>query len=215
MENFIKKQREIIAVVAYIFFIAVLIYGIVLPVYGKIGEMKDRIQEEQIIQESKRKSLSELPVISSQFEKIENSTFLNSLLDRENAVGLIESLEKLASESGNEIAITAQEQTNTKNTSAKSKKAQEKENIISLPNENYLQLKITLQGDFNTIVKFIKKLENFPYYNDIISMQIQKNTEKRTDKNIFSPTEGRDTIENTGKDLEGSFDIVFYTKQGK
>lgn len=212
MKDFLKKQREILAVIVYLALIAGLVYGVIIPVNKKIGQSRDKIQEEQIKQETRRKSIDDLPRIQDQYEILENENVSSTLLDKENAVLLIESLEKLASDSGNDILISAQEQSNVKNTSNKPKKGEENKNIV-LPNENYLQLKITLGGNYNTIFKFINLLENFSYHGDVITMQIQKNANEIKQKNIFSQSgSGQGEKDGLKGELEGVLDVVFYTK---
>ncbi len=43
----------------------------------------------------------------------------------------------------------------------------------SLPSQEYLQMKIELKGDYNSIIKFIDFLENLEYYCDIVAIQMR------------------------------------------
>ena len=85
-----------------------------------------------------------------------------------------------------------------------------------LPNENYLQFEIVLNGDFNTIGRFVKSLENFEYYCDIVGLQIRNSTEVTSSKssqgNPFNESgDSRDSQNKNGK-LEATLDVVFYTE---
>lgn len=216
MNNFLKKRREILAIFAYVALIAGLFYAVIFPLISKINDVNDRLQEETLKQESARQHLSELPKIQQQYEVIEkNATSLDVLLDKNNAVGLIETLEKLADETGNSITISVQDQSPAKS-SAKAKNAQENTIVNSLPSQNYLQLKITLNGDFDRMGKFIKALESFEYYCDIIGIQIKdtKEEDKLSGGDPFDSKSKQSAAAESKKsgDLEAVLDVVFYAK---
>lgn len=209
MKNLIKKQREILAIFLYIVLILVLVYVVIIPLLQKITYIKDKIQEEQIKQESNRKHLDELPKFKEQYKMLENVDLEQYLLDKGNAVSLIEKLETLASQTGNKINIAVQEE--NKNTNVKVKKG-EVSIVSDLPSDKYLQLKITLGGDFNSIMKFIKNLENFDYNSDIIMMDI-KNRKIISNLNSGNPFSSGEQQGNDGDGkVEAILDTVFYSK---
>ncbi|EKD58247.1 MAG: hypothetical protein ACD_56C00165G0002 [uncultured bacterium] len=218
MKNFLKNQREALAIFCYIGLVALLFYVVIFPLIGGIDGVRDRIQEEQIKQESSRKQLNDLPKIQEQYATLQNSNIDGILLDKDDAVILIEKLEQLASQSGNDISITVQEQTNQKTTNTKAKKGAESAPIIELPSANYLSLKIVLNGDLNTIGRFIKMLESFEYYCDVMDMQIKNMKEASASKsgttNPFDDKKNQSTNLSaiTGNKLEASFGATFYTK---
>lgn len=212
MKNFLKKQREILAILAYVILIGALFYSVVFPVLKKIGQTRDKIQEEQIKQEGNKKHLEELPKFKEQYKSLENVDFKQYLLDKNNAVVLIEKLEALAAQSGNKINITVQDQDLNKNVGGKAKKGQETTLTSELSNDNYLQFKIVINGDFNSIFKFIKILENFDYNSDIIGLSIRSNKVKTMGTiNPFSSNDAQNKESSDGK-LEATLDAVFYAK---
>lgn len=213
MEKFLKKQREILAVLLYALLISGLCYMVIRPLLSKINSTMDRIQEEQIRQESSKKHLEELPKIKEEYQMIKDTDLKKYLLDRGNEVALIEKLEALAAGSGNKISIAVQDQEKNKAAATKTKKGVEQNITADLPSDNYLQLEIVLNGDFNSIGKFVKSLETFDYYSDIIGMEIKnlKETSKTSSTSPFSdakPEENGNSI--TG--VEASLNTVFYVR---
>lgn len=230
MRKFFQKQREIITIIVYIGFIAMLIYFVVLPLLSRISGTKDQIQEETIKQEIKQQQISELPKMENQYAILQNNEKLvDVLLDKNDAVALIERLEKLAQDSGNEIVISIQEAIIQKNTppakAVQSKTNTDDELVRSLPSTDYLQMKITLTGNYNAIVKFVELLESFEYYCDIVAIQIKQKEENNKISDIgikapvspFEPNTAKNTEEtadsNNENKLEASLDAVFYTKK--
>lgn len=181
MKNFLKQQREILSLMVYALFIFLVVYFAILPLFEKINNINDQIQEEILNQEISRKNIEELPKIQKQFESLNQGTDLTSvLLDNANAVVLIEKLEKMAEQTDNTISITVEEVSvsDPKKKTPKLKAGEEVPIASELPSQNYLRLKIVLSGKYGSIVKFIGLIENFEYYADIIGIQISKNNEE-------------------------------------
>lgn len=214
MENFLKKQREILVIIVYVVFVIGLIYAVIFPLLSRISDSRDKIQEEQLRQESSKKHLDELPKFKEQYGMLKDVDLQTYLLDKDNAVTLIEKLEALAAQSGNTITITVQDQDASKNVSVKSKKDQDKALINDLPNDNYLQLKILLDGNFNSIGKFVKLLESFEYNCDIVDMDISvKKQNGSASSNLFSSNgEKPEEPKKTNGQLEATLNTVFYAK---
>lgn len=224
MKKFIQKQREILIVVAYVGFVFALVYIVIFPLLGKIGDVSDAIQKDILNQEIVKQRLNEIPKMQEQFGLLEkNEEILDVLFEKNNAVQLIEKLEKVAQETQNQISITMQEQVNTqKNTLKVEKKNERGENVIvaSLPSENYLQMKIAVEGSYGSIVNFIDSLENLEYYCDILSLQIRKAglNEHGTNRSsgLFEkpePSVLTEEPQQPEQGMEGSIEVVFYTKQ--
>ena len=107
MKNFFQKQREIVALFCYVLFVMAVVYGVIFPLISKINSVKDQIEQDAMQQQSDRQHLSELPKIRDQYETLEkNSSAVDLLLDKNNEVEVIESLEKLADSSGDKITIS-------------------------------------------------------------------------------------------------------------
>lgn len=217
MNNFFQKKREIIALSFYVCLIVSLVYFVILPILSSINIIRDQIQENALKQEGARKKLSDLPGIQQQYDIIEKDDELaNVLLDKDKAVVLIERLEKLAEDSENKITITVQD-ASTQNTSTPVKLSPADTLIAALPSSDYLKLKITLNGDYNSIVKFVDMLEKFEYYGDITAIQIDADNQldESSGQSILDPFSGNSTksIAQKKGGVVASLDIVFYTKK--
>ena len=219
MKTFLNKQREILAIFFYIVFIAGLIYLVILPLITRIADMGNQIQQENAKQESARKHINELPKIQKQFQDLQSKNdLMNILLNNDRAVVLIEKLEKLAASTNNQITISVKDNTASKSIPAKKTETTTKTLVELLPNPDYLQMKISLDGDYNSIVKFVRLLEKFEYYADIIAIRINK-SDIATSKEIMLgnssgvvSTDNSVSSENIVSDkLTAALDVVFYT----
>ena len=178
MKNFLKGQREILALLGYGVVIFCLVYFVILPLIGRMHDMNDQIQQESMRQESAQAHISQLPKIQKQYQALQSDGDLSDvLLDKNKAVVLIEKLEKLAESTNNKIAISVQDDASSqgvKKVQPKVAASTAKLLIDDLPKSNYLQMKITLTGDYNSVVAFIGMIEKFEYYTDITAIQINK-----------------------------------------
>lgn len=225
MKNFIQKQKELVVISAYIIVIIMLIYFVVVPLVSKINETNDQIQKERINQNMIEQKIAELPKIQQQYNTIlEKENIIDVFLDKNEEVGLIEKIEKLAQDTDNKIEISVQSnQPQTKNTDNKKKKKVEETLVSKLPSTDYLQMQIILNGSYNDMLNFIRRLENMENYSDIIKIKIeQTDSNAITNSNFGSAnpfvqapsTDSEDTANSViEKDLKTTMDIVFYTKK--
>lgn len=222
MKNFLNKQREIIALLAYAAVIASLVYLVILPLLDRIRNTNDQIQQEAMKQESMKLHVEQLPKIQNQYETVVNNPDLASaLLDRNKAVVLIEKLEKLAENTKNEITITVQENASVKKTSTKVAVSAAEALVADLPSSDYLQIKINLTGSYDSIVEFVARLERFEYYSDIVAIQISKEDEvaasvsNNSNNGMFGQSAvgsgEKVPVPSRSDALTASLDTVFYT----
>lgn len=227
MKKFFQKQRNILVILIFICIIGSLLYFVIFPLLLRIKNVQDQIQEEELKQEIQQQQLNNLPKMQEQYKFLQkNKQMVDVLFDKNNAVVLIEKLEKLAQDSGNVIKISVQEpqQQKTIPTATKNKTAipVEKTLVEKLPSQDYLQMKIELSGKYNTVVDFINRLENFEYYCDIIAIQIgqEKNNSNSFSNsgtlNYFEPNSKEEAEKRAALNKENiiaGLDIVFYTKK--
>lgn len=226
MKNFFQKRREIIAICAYFGVVFVVVYFAIMPLMKKIEEKNNEIQEEKINQEIVRKRMEELPGIQKQYEILKSSDDLSGiLLDKNNAIVLIEKLEKVAEQTGNTISIEVQDAVavDPKKTASKGKVTSDNILVSELPSSDYLQLKIKLNGKYEAILNFIQSLENFEYYGDIIEIQITKDADKvkaqpmqqAADFGVANPfisnTDTTKIVKIENDKLNASLSVVFYS----
>lgn len=227
MKNFFQKRREIIAICAYFGVVFVIVYFAIMPLMKKIEEKNNEIQEEKINQEIVRRRMEELPGIQKQYQTLQSSDDLSGiLLDKNNAIVLIEKLEKLAEQTGNIISIEVQEvaAVDPKKAATKGKVTNDNILVSELPSTEYLQLKIKLNGKYESILNFIQSLENFEYYGDIIEMQITKDADKIKTQPIqqsvefgvanpfVSNTDNTKIVKVENDKLNASLSVVFYSR---
>ena len=224
MKQVFQKQKEISIIFAYIGVVAVLVYFVILPLLSKIEGINNQIQEESMKQEIVKQQLEELPKIQQQYEALQkNEGFIDVLLDKNNAVTLIEKLENLAQDSGNKIEISIQNSSLPENVAVVTTNTNTDDTLIkALPSADYLQLHILLTGDYNKIVNFISRLENMEYYSDITGIEIKQsdvtdNTGVTNPFNLNSVTDSNKISSESNQgdqgNLEATIDVVFYTKK--
>ncbi len=224
MKNFFKKQREIIIILAYAGIFAGLVYLVILPLLARINSVNDQIQEESMKQEVVRQQLGELPKLQEQYDVLgKDADLVNVLLDKNNAVVLIERLEKIAQDSNNKITISVKnapvEQKSMSTTASTTASNVTLKN--SLPSSDYLEMDITLDGSYNTIMNFVDSLESLEYYADIVGIRIVQKTASSKSleygvANLSVLNSKNNTVISDSAasgDLEASLDAVFYTKK--
>ncbi len=111
MKKFFQKQREVLTVVAYVGFVVLLVCFVIFPLLKKISNVADNAQRDILDHDIVRQRVNEIPRMQQQYQLVEkNENILDVLLDENEAVQLIEELEKIAQDSQNTIVITMQEQ---------------------------------------------------------------------------------------------------------
>lgn len=207
-----NKFRETIVVVTYVIILALLFYFIVKPLINSVNFKTGEIQEKTLSQEGRAKKLSELPRLREQFNKIQGEKDnIRVLISLDRAVVLIEELEKIAEETGNNITINAEEKVDDK----KVKNAGDESVLIkNLPSNNYLKVNILLAGNYGDVVNFIRKIENIQYWSDIISVNISNKK-----LNLINRTSNSSPFSRSSNDVDDFFrvgnvstilEVVFY-----
>ena len=229
MKNFLNKQKEIVAILVYVIIIASLFYFVVIPFNKRIVDKSNQIQEEALKEESMKKHLDDLPRIQQQYKTLQDgASSIDVLLDKNNAVILIEKLEKLAENTNNKITITVQDKAPEQVKAApKAKTAADVTILDGLPKSDYLELKMNVVGKYDSIMNFIKILENFEYYSDIIGIQIAQNEKTAQVGGVSVSNSGmfgssasvpagnvtnNPISQNTDNLLSANLDTVFYTR---
>ncbi len=173
MKKFLKNQRELIALAIFLLVLAGLVQFAALPLLAKITAIKDEIEAGNITQSVKKQRLDELPKMKQQYEQIKDEQKqLDVLLGKEQTIVLIEKLEKIAQDTNNTIAIIIQED------SAQGKVDPAVAVLVDgLPSKDFLNLKISLTGDYDGVFKFVSSLETLQYYCDVVGVNFSRQTE--------------------------------------
>ncbi|OGI26297.1 MAG: hypothetical protein A3J76_04700 [Candidatus Moranbacteria bacterium RBG_13_45_13] len=167
--------------------------------FGKIREISDNIQKEQLdslVREQRSQKILEL---GKEFKNVEaDQGKMNAMfVDKENAVPFLATLENIATSTDNLITISVIDLTKLKSQTAKKpvvqdsdeessegqkKESQPKKTPASQGNKqdfsNQLGFSVELTGRYGALVDFLTKLENMPYFAKVYSFKI-------------APTEGK------------------------
>ena len=116
-----------------------------------------------------------------------NQPAMDVILGAQDEVDFIKKLEAIAQETGNTISLQVNDL--AAGSSAKNKKKDEDKSIREkLKYPNFISMSISLTGNYANLVNFIKKLENTPYYVNIISLDCKKEVETSEKKVAVEPT---------------------------
>lgn len=217
MKDFFKKNKIQLAIYIYLIIIGMILFFIARPIILKINEKNNRIQENIADQESRKDRISNLPAVRNQIEMVNNQEDKTELLlNDENTVNLIEKLEKISEETGNNIKIELSQENSSSQKANSSKKNSEKKEVITdnLPSDTYIKMNISLKGRYENFLAFLRKLENSDYYSDVISFNITNYQKSLTSSsNPFKEvSNGADDVVNNDVVLT-SLGVVFYLEK--
>lgn len=228
MKKIWEKYKEVLILLVYGIFLALIFVSIIKPLFLQIKEKRNYAEEKAVEQDITQKKIQELPQLKEKMVVVKKEEAkLNVFFEQENALSLIEKLETLASETGNDIKIEiiSENNSNTKDVTKKGRDDKSVNIITDLPGKEFLVMRLSLAGDFNSIIRFVRKIENFDYFSDIISIKISEK-DKTGDSlkaiantGILNTKIGNDEIADNQDvykyetPLDGVLDIVFYWKK--
>lgn len=189
------------------------------PGINSLREKSDSIQEKVVELEVEKDKVKELPKLKEQFLSVEkNRERLNVLFAESNIIDLVQDIEKIAEETGNNIVITIeddQEGISVKKPSRKGDDNEKKEKLLEdFSEEEYFSMDIGIVGTYVEFLKFIDRLDNLKYYNSIVSFEIkpvEDDSYGRNDTYVFEDSEVSE--EETVKEdnlLDSKIRVVFY-----
>ena len=196
MNVFWKKHKE------YIILIAIpIVSGAVFAFAAKylieeISSKNDDIKKEIIDHEERKKRLAEISNLEDQFKTIEKEKEkLEVFASQDKIISLIKELEEIAAETGNEAAIekveiqdeNSKKEPKSKNTARNAGKNKKDLTFPKIPDNNYVEIGVKLQGSYNDAVNFIRKIENMNYCSDIISFQMSVREKGLTEQSSNKP----------------------------
>lgn len=233
MKKIWSKHKLLIITASCFVLLVATVYFLTAPFVNKIKEKSDKIQEKIIDNQITGERTASIP----KMEELDNGyesekKYFDVILDPEREIDFIKELESLADETGNKIALKVNE-TNDPNDGKTKKTAGNKKNEKTIKEDlsydNYIVIQIDLYGDYQEMMNFIRKLENFKYFCNIISIECKKETEisesrvlPSDSKNIFSkpsfyPVSGKTQVESVEKNekdtLHSIINVVVYIKK--
>jgi len=211
--------------------------------HALIIEKADAIQEYYATRENRERQIERLPELEKQFQSItENKEVLAILLSEERIVDFVQTLEKLAQETGTHVTIRAKNtdiieekkpskavvKKSEEESSSDTKKINEATTILdTVPFNRFLHVEVVVKGEYRTIVSFLHKMESLSLGIDVIGMSIKEREAEeggvvrpspgRNPFLIFAGDEGASVTTDQSEEvypgtLEASFDTLVYLK---
>lgn len=222
-----KKYKLWIVAIAYLAVAGLALVFIVAPLRDRTFKLAENLQRSKVDGEMNQIKIARISETEKQRKYFQEKTsWLDGFLDYNEEMDFIKKLEALSEETGNKIALKIEEpllkteKKVTGKTSEEEDDNKKKEDIIStLPYPKYIILRISLQGNYDGLFQFIQKLENFDYYVNITSLQLQRGiADKEESTVLFDPfvanseeteaVEKKDTLT-----LKSEISAVVYTRK--
>lgn len=221
-------------------------YGIV-PLRQSLQVKMRGIQEFYAGRENRDRQVNKLPELQGQYDTIiENEKTLDILLSEDAVVEFVKTVEKLAKEMNVGMTIASKDggkiiepkkpvaksipskDANQDPVSETKSAAQKAVSILDdVPFDRYLYLSVTVDGRYEDIVAFLRKMETLPFGLDVIKIEMkQKDKEKDSQPMASSPSNPFAILGDMGdivvqaapqaaekNSLEAVFDILVYVKK--
>ena len=212
MKDIWKKYKLLITSFIYLIIIFLLFVFVVSPLIDNVKKNSDDIERGKIDNEINRERISKLPEMKdgyAAFEQEKNN--LEVVLDQNNSVDFIKKMELLAEETGNKISLTIEDNFDASKSakSAKNEKSDADDIRAGLPSNKYLLMKLSLEGTYDGLTRFLYRLENMDYYVNVISLNMSKETVESEQKSAIMNKENEIIEKNI---LVSELEIAVYTK---
>jgi len=228
MKNIWTSHKLAIIILSYIIIASSVIYFLALPLVKEIQNTSNQIQEKLADQQVKQNRLSKLPQMEKDWSDYQSQKKdLDVTLGSSDEVGFIESLESLAGQTKNSINLQIGKPVDSKKLAKTKRSNQNKNNseediLDGIHYKKYFPVKISLKGDYNGLINFIHKLENFNFYINIISIDVKKEKivqdqnsaqAKLFPSGIFSKNaQNKDSNSVQKEILNSNLNVIVYTK---
>jgi len=231
MKEIWKNHKLAIIAAGYCLAVFLALFFLVSPFIGRIKEKADNIQRKKIDNEISKERIEKIPQMEEIDKLIQSkSDELDVMLDSEDEVEFIEDLEGIAEATGNKMAIKINDLEKASDVKAKknsSEKKNEKKTIKeNLSYDSYISMEISLEGNYQEMLDFVRKLENFNSYVNIISIELKKETEVKNNPkpsvsqnpSMFSVLQPRPNEKSVEEKIEKNFlsskiGIIVYKKK--
>lgn len=171
----IKYKIYIIISILFVIWIC-FIFFIIRPSLKLLRDDFDAVQRKLLDVRVNDEKLGKISNLKEEYDKVDSERDnLNVIFSKNNIVELVKELETIAQKTENTIAVSVDEENKALVEIGKDKagtNSTENKFLKMLPSENYLVIKIELTGNYNSLIKFVDKLNNIKYYNNIVSFKI-------------------------------------------
>ncbi|NLC31625.1 MAG: hypothetical protein GX765_06270, partial [Candidatus Moranbacteria bacterium] len=171
---FEKNKYPLIIAILFLVWISFLLL-IIFPEKDSLHNKFVDLEKEKLNNQAnneKLSSLGDLKRISGLLDSEKKN--LEVIFSEDKIIDLVDELEKIAEEVGGEISISVASEEGRKIETVNVSKDEKREEdfLKNLPTQNYFEIDITLEGDYNKTLNFIKKINSIKYYNVIKSFEM-------------------------------------------
>lgn len=186
-------------------------FFVILPIRRNIEASADEIQKKNIDNDIYKERVQKIPEMEKTQAIFEgNKNNLKIFLNGSSEVDFIKKIESVAEETGNKITLKIEESANQKPAKKEDKK-DEADIKNALPGNNkYVTIQISLEGDYESLFDFTRKLENINYYVNVISLDLNKAIVEKED-NPFASTDAKKAGGNIEKEIiKSNLEAIVY-----
>lgn len=221
MKDIWRKHKLAILIWGYIFIVIGIANFLAIPFITDIKETSNEIQKKIIDQEIEQSKIGQLPKMGEDWNNIQlKKDATEVILNKESEVGFIENIDSLAIRTGNIVDLKIGDNTNTKDVmkikaSAKNKNV-EKGILDEISYLNFFPIQISVKGDYNGLVNFVRLLENSRFYVNIISIDSKKQEDDSASvsSDVFNASKTKEEKENIKKEvIITNINAIVYTKK--
>lgn len=187
MKDFFKKYKIYIVTGICVVLVGNFFYWGICRLIKDIKFNADEMQRKIIDSEINEKKLAKIPQIQkTSGELVENDKKLTGILKEEDEVDFIKKIDTLAEETKNKIDLKIIDDGQKEKDKVSTKTKNKTEPNIKLPESNYISLQANLTGNYSSLYNFIKRLESFEYYVNIVSISISVEEDKSVKERAIS-----------------------------
>ncbi len=192
MKEIFKKYKILIVTLTFLVLLLTIIFFVAKPFVNRIKEKADNIQKKKLDNQMDKKRIVQIPEMEEDEKNIlGNEEEIDVILNHNGEVEFIKKLEEIAEQTGNKMTLNVDEKTANSKVKADGRKDDKEKSILNnLSYGDYINIKITLEGNYLEFINFINKLENFRYYVNIISLDLKKNVKITEGINSEAPKSG-------------------------
>ena len=168
------RKKIYLKILILIIAIGVLIFFGINPIFSKINQTSQKIQETQFILSEFDQQKKYLESLKNDSEKIKEENIILSqvLIEPQNIVNFIIALEKIADATENQMEINVITPKKKITPNASAQQPVQEDEFYNVP------FNLSLEGKFNSLMDFLVLLENMEYYVDVGSINIEAMTEQ-------------------------------------
>ncbi|MCX6763309.1 MAG: hypothetical protein NTZ97_01055 [Candidatus Moranbacteria bacterium] len=218
MKNFVEKHKVSINISLFFLSWVLVFVFLAYPMIRKIVNDADEMERQRIEEKLNQEKVLKIPEMEQKLSLFKNKeTEMKTILEPEKEVAFINSLEAVANETGNKISLKVDDKVQVIKQEKKTKDEAAKTDILSsLPYNNFILIEVDLEGRYDSLLNFIKKLENFDVPVNVIAINLLKNQESKA-MQVFSAertveTAGSVQIEKS-EFLKSTLNLAVYIKK--